>query len=115
MGLLQRRDLNRMRRKVGEDRRINVRKSTMHVSNDGKFAVDSVPIKVQDLNFSYTSGRTPVTLLRNVSCEFEQGSVYAFVGPPRQGKSTFMKLLGQAMLADSSDGKIFVPPHLRIL
>jgi len=114
--LHQRKEINRMRRKVGESRRTVLRATVKHVANDGKFAVDSISIKVEDLNFSYSgSGRTPVTLLRNVSCEFDQGSVYAFVGPPRQGKSTFMKLLGQAMLTDSSEGKIFVPPHLRIL
>ena len=55
-------------------------------------------------------------LLDGVSATFAQGMMYAIVGPPHQGKSTFLKVLGQVLLPDRGHaGYIFVPPHLRVL
>jgi len=55
-------------------------------------------------------------ILSNVNASFPQGKMYAFVGPPHQGKSTLMKLMGQVLLPnEKTNGNIFVPPHLRLL
>eukprot|EP00929_Paragymnodinium_shiwhaense_P091149 TRINITY_DN51190_c0_g1_i1.p1 TRINITY_DN51190_c0_g1~~TRINITY_DN51190_c0_g1_i1.p1 ORF type:complete len:847 (+),score=135.48 TRINITY_DN51190_c0_g1_i1:235-2775(+) len=80
------------------------------------FVVDKVKIIVSDLSFSYPTG-DPV--LRNLSQEFEQGKLYAFIGPSKGGKTTFLKLLGQVLIPeqalDDDDESVFIPPHLRIL
>lgn len=80
-------------------------------------AVDAVHIRVQNLSFSYKpeKGEKQVAVLDNVNISFEQGKLYAFVGPPREGKSTLLKLLGEALYPQENCGDIFVPPHLRVL
>jgi len=76
------------------------------------FAVDMVKIEIQNLSFYF--GDRPILL--NVNATFPQGKLFAFIGPPHQGKSTLLKLMGQVLLPnENSDGSIFVPPHLRVL
>jgi len=83
------------------------------------FPVDLVNISVNSVAFKYPSTSN---IINNVSMSFAQGKLYAFVGPPHQGKATFLKLLGQVLLPADADldggtdgGSVFVPPHLRIL
>jgi ABC-type multidrug transport system fused ATPase/permease subunit len=81
------------------------------------FAVDSIQIRTENLSFSFPSSSLGAgrQILKDVSASFDQGKLYAFVGEPHQGKSTFLRLLGQVYLPADGCGSIFVPPHLRIL
>jgi len=131
--LLNRMSINRMRRAKGNELRIAARSdmaarksnviSTVQTNTsqvaiaktdqgEDVFAVDLVEISVS--NLSYYFDDRPV--LKQVNVSFQQGKLYAFVGPPHQGKSTLLRLLGQVLLVDEeTHGNIFVPPHLRVL
>jgi ABC-type multidrug transport system fused ATPase/permease subunit len=106
-------NINRARRREGKVQREAAKRAAVDKTS---YAVDTVKIQLKNLSFSYHGG-PPV--IDNVSQEFEQGKLYAFVGPPGGAKSTFLKLLGQVLLpngATSQDNSpIFIPPHLRIL
>jgi len=126
--LVTRMNLNRRRRELGNASRMEARKR-LSLSTGGLagqlgtgtaktdkgeevFAVDIVQIEVKELTFAYDG----VACLRGVNASFDQGMLYAVVGPAHQGKSTFLKLLGQVLLPDDrAKGYIFVPPHLRVL
>eukprot|EP00747_Dinoflagellata_sp_TGD_P080316 gnl/TRDRNA2_/TRDRNA2_160841_c0_seq1.p1 gnl/TRDRNA2_/TRDRNA2_160841_c0~~gnl/TRDRNA2_/TRDRNA2_160841_c0_seq1.p1 ORF type:complete len:902 (+),score=160.81 gnl/TRDRNA2_/TRDRNA2_160841_c0_seq1:85-2790(+) len=96
------------------------------------FPVDSVNISLRNVGFSHSfdaeaelearatgaklsagPDRSVKPLFANVNLEFEQGKVYAFIGLPRAGRSTFLKLLAQVEMP--SEGEVFVPPHMRVL
>jgi len=111
--LPQRMRINRMRRQEGEDKRQIMRSTVPQHADSEEFAVDQVEIEVKSLSFQYATGAPPV--LFGISLNFEQGKLYAFVGPPHEGKATLLKLLGQVLLPQENGGHIFVPPHLRIL
>ena len=74
-------------------------------SGTGVFAVDLLPNRLIDVTFRYDH-----VILESLSHNFEQGELYAFVGP---GKSTFMRLMGQVLVPDQ--GFLGIPPHLRVL
>jgi len=112
--------INRERQHHGEKKRLEARskdssKPPQMVQTDAGqtvFAVDLVSIEI--LNLTYRFDQRPI--LRNVNASFPQGRLYAFVGPPHQGKSTLLKLMGGVLLPnETSNGSIFVPPHLRVL
>jgi len=100
--------------------------STDQLAHDA-LAVDLIPIQVHKLSFSYApkestqqqqlsaDGAKKLLVLDQVSVSFDQGKLYAFVGPPREGKATFLKLLGQSLYPVPGCGDIFMPPHLRCL
>lgn len=115
--LPQRLRINRMRRKQGEEARQRLRQNSGRggPSNgtESAFAVDMVEIEVTNLSFQYVVNAPPVMM--NVNLTFPQGQLYAFVGPPHEGKATLLKLLGQVLLPQEGGGSIFVPAHLRIL
>mmetsp|Transcript_77863 Transcript_77863/g.166990 ORF Transcript_77863/g.166990 Transcript_77863/m.166990 type:complete len:860 (-) Transcript_77863:76-2655(-) len=121
--LLELMAINRKRRKEGHEKRHEMRDALSKTQFDpGAFAVDSVPIRISNLTFSYQSSHAAQRgmphaepLLKAVNASFEQGKLYAFVGPPHEGKGTILKLLGQAINPAEGEGDIFVPPHLRIL
>jgi len=75
------------------------------------FTVDTVPVEFEELTFSQNDKQ----IMLNVSQQFAQGKFYAFVGPPRQGKATLLKLIGQVLVPNPSNGYVIVPPHLRVL
>jgi ATPase subunit of ABC transporter with duplicated ATPase domains len=113
--LPQRLVINRMRRQEGEAARQSMRaaNSLQNSASAELFAVDQVEIQLRNLSFQYTTMAPPV--LMGVNLTFEQGKLYAFVGPPHEGKATLLRLLGQVLLPQEGGGTIFVPPHLRIL
>jgi len=75
------------------------------------FVVDTIPIQIKNLTYHYEKH----LVCSNLSAEFHQGGLYAFVGPAHQGKGTLLKLLGQVLLPSEGSGEVFIPPHLRIL
>jgi len=102
--------INRMRREQGEKQRQEARSSSKET-----FAVDTIPIALTNMSFKYPD---KPRILNQVNITFDQGKMYAFVGPPHQGKATLLKLLGQVLLPEMGEedsGTLFTPPHLRVL
>eukprot|EP00928_Gymnodinium_smaydae_P011913 TRINITY_DN14356_c0_g1_i2.p1 TRINITY_DN14356_c0_g1~~TRINITY_DN14356_c0_g1_i2.p1 ORF type:complete len:873 (-),score=191.78 TRINITY_DN14356_c0_g1_i2:103-2721(-) len=113
--------INRMRRKVGHEKRMEKRSEVMSAPRNlsHTFAVDLVKIEISDFCYSFASIGA---LLNNVNLTFEQGKMYAFTGPPHQGKATLLKLIGQVLPTEiqhseqvQCSGRLFIPPHLRVL
>lgn len=116
--LLTRMSIARKRQKEGRLAREEARSFMTDAQKaSGEFAVDSVQLAVQDLSFSYGFSNTEklYPVLEHVNIKFDQGKLYAFVGPPREGKATFLKLLGCDLYPQGDSGDIFIPPHLRVL
>eukprot|EP00929_Paragymnodinium_shiwhaense_P113968 TRINITY_DN82278_c0_g1_i1.p1 TRINITY_DN82278_c0_g1~~TRINITY_DN82278_c0_g1_i1.p1 ORF type:complete len:844 (+),score=118.31 TRINITY_DN82278_c0_g1_i1:75-2606(+) len=111
MDLRQRKDINRMRRAVGEEERQKQRNNTAEAGT-GEFPVDRVPLRLEDMSFKFQT--SDHYIFNSVSLVLQQGLIHCFVGPANAGKATLLKLLGLQLLPDS-DSKVFVPPHLRIL
>ncbi|MBP3460588.1 MAG: ABC transporter ATP-binding protein [Lachnospiraceae bacterium] len=63
-------------------------------------------IKVENVNYSYKTKYQTVHAVKNVSCSFEKGLIYAIVGESGSGKSTLLSLLAGLDVAD--DGCITV-------
>lgn len=63
-------------------------------------------IKVLNVSFSYKSKYQVVEALKNVSCTFEKGKMYAIYGESGSGKSTLLSLM--AGLDEADEGSIFV-------
>lgn len=119
---------NRERRKKGSSLRQDLRTASTRRIADMKaqpastpsidmppecmFAVDQIPIHIKVKGFAYSHGSK---VLDNVDLQLTQGHMYAVVGPPHEGKATFMKLIGQVIVPSGDVASIFVPPHLRIL
>lgn len=117
--LAQRMSVNRERRRVGHIKAAQAREEhnpqggsiMMTDRGDLIFAVDTIPIEFEALTFKQNEKQ----IMTNVSMQFAQGKFYAFVGPPRQGKATLLKLIGQVLVPSPSSGYVIVPPHLRVL
>ena len=60
-------------------------------------------LEVKDVSFSYQSKYQTNAVLKNVSCEFEAGKVYAVVGKSGSGKSTMLSLLGGLDVPDEGE------------
>eukprot|EP00930_Biecheleria_cincta_P096259 TRINITY_DN88131_c0_g1_i1.p1 TRINITY_DN88131_c0_g1~~TRINITY_DN88131_c0_g1_i1.p1 ORF type:complete len:879 (+),score=147.93 TRINITY_DN88131_c0_g1_i1:104-2740(+) len=76
------------------------------------FALDLLPIKVHNMNFSFPGGG-PLPGLSTGTLEIKQGTLVSLVGPHSEGKSTLLKILGEVILPPC--GTCFVPSHLRVL
>lgn len=63
-------------------------------------------IKVEDLSYSYQNKYQKIEAVREVSCSFEAGKMYAVTGESGSGKSTFLSLL--AGLDRPESGRILV-------
>ncbi len=63
-------------------------------------------IEVLNVSFSYKSKYQVVEALKNVSCTFEKGKMYAIYGESGSGKSTLLSLM--AGLDEADEGSIFV-------
>lgn len=50
-------------------------------------------LELQDVSYSYNGKQSRVDAIKQVSCSFEQGKVYAIVGKSGSGKSTLLSLL----------------------
>lgn len=59
-------------------------------------------LEIQDLNYSYDGGKTPV--LKDLNFAFEKGSTYAIVGKSGAGKTTLLSLISG--LDTPTSGKI---------
>lgn len=124
--------------------RVNALELEKPGDDDNWITVDNLPICIGNVHFAYEtfskmpldfSKDDPGSLMseRDVSArelstrrcrinlngvaEIQQGNVVAFVGPPKQGKSTLLKILGGEILAVGAGirAKSFVPSHLRLL
>jgi len=110
--------VNESWRTQGEEFRQAARRSSQRAVEGSVtgFPVDLVPISLSKLSFKYPN-KPPI--LQNVDIMFEQGKMHAFVGPPHEGKATFLRLIGQVLIpqstADFNSGTVFIPPHLRVL
>jgi putative ABC transport system ATP-binding protein len=60
-------------------------------------------LEVKDVSFSYQSKYQTNVVLKNVTCEFEAGKVYAVVGKSGSGKSTMLSLLGGLDVPDEGE------------
>mgnify|MGYP002572864007 CR=1 FL=1 len=58
----------------------------------------------KDVKYEYRNSYQTVKAVGGVSCEFEQGKVYAIVGSSGSGKTTFLSLL--AGLDKPTEGEI---------
>ena len=63
-------------------------------------------IKVEHVSYAYRSKYQTIQALKDVSCEFESGKIYAVTGESGSGKSTLLSLL--AGLDVPKEGSIFV-------
>ena len=63
-------------------------------------------VRVEHVNYTYRTKYQSVEALKDVSCSFEDGAMYAIVGKSGSGKSTLLSLL--AGLDLPTDGSIFV-------
>ncbi len=63
-------------------------------------------IKVTNVNYSYRTKYQTVHAVKDVSCTFENGHMYAIVGESGSGKTTLLSLLAGLDVAD--DGQIIV-------
>lgn len=63
-------------------------------------------IEVRNVSFSYKSKYQVVEALKNISCTFEAGKLYAIYGESGSGKSTLLSLLAGLDVAD--EGSILV-------
>lgn len=60
-------------------------------------------IEVKNVSFSYKSKYQVVEALKNVSCTFEAGKIYAIHGESGSGKSTLLSLLAGLDVADEGN------------
>mgnify|MGYP003303454510 FL=1 len=63
-------------------------------------------IKIQNVKFSYKNKYQVVEALKDVSCTFETGKVYAIYGESGSGKSTLLSLMAGLDIAD--EGNILI-------
>lgn len=63
-------------------------------------------IKIQNVKFSYKNKYQVVEALKDVSCTFETGKVYAIYGESGSGKSTLLSLMAGLDIAD--EGSILI-------
>jgi putative ABC transport system ATP-binding protein len=60
-------------------------------------------LEIKDVSFSYRSKFQTNEVLKNVTCAFEAGKVYAIVGKSGSGKSTMLSLLGGLDVPDEGE------------
>jgi putative ABC transport system ATP-binding protein len=51
-------------------------------------------LEIKDVSFSYRTKYQTNKVIKNVTCEFDAGKVYAIVGKSGSGKSTMLSLMG---------------------
>jgi ABC-type multidrug transport system fused ATPase/permease subunit len=83
----------------------------LQLSSGSRFGTDGIPIRLQGMSFCYEGFVEKI--LDHVDLSVPQGKLVAVVGSRRQGKSTFLKILGQVLFP--TEGVYFVPSYLRIL
>lgn len=121
-------DVNRQRRELTKIARLEVMHSDDKDAEDRKrrprgskalqspasapisFRTDQITLKVRGVSFMYNDGPY---MLRNVNVEVAQGNLVAVVGQHGSGKGTLLRLIGHNIFP--TEGRIFIPTHLRIL
>ena len=63
-------------------------------------------IKVEHISYSYQNQYQKIEAVKDISCGFEVGSLYAIVGESGSGKSTFLSLLAGLDAPDS--GRVLI-------
>lgn len=63
-------------------------------------------IKVENVSYSYSNKYQKIDALRDVSCTFDKGNIYAITGESGSGKSTLLSLL--AGLDTPQEGHIYI-------
>ncbi len=71
-------------------------------------SANSFAISIQNLNYAFHTGQ-PV--LKNISLQVPQGSIYGFLGPNGAGKTTTMRLLTGLLPQQGSHIRFFGEPH----
>jgi len=102
---------NRERRRMTREIRTPEKMKELRLSSGYRFGTDGIPISLQGMSFCYEGSDEKI--LDHVDLSVPQGKLVAIVGSRRQGKSTFMKILGQVLFP--TEGVYFVPSYLRIL
>jgi ABC-type multidrug transport system fused ATPase/permease subunit len=78
------------------------------------FALDRVNIQCYMMTFSYSGfDGHDIQVFNGIGFDIPQGNLVTFTGPRGSGKATLLQLFGGVLFP--SHGRIFVPPHLRVL
>jgi ABC-type multidrug transport system ATPase subunit len=59
-----------------------------------------VAVKVDQVKKTFTTGKTVVTALENISFDVNEGELFGVIGPDGAGKTTLFRILTTLMLAD---------------
>lgn len=90
--------------KTDETRLDQTTVSTDKTTNTASQQSDMPVLRLDDVSYSYTKGGKRV--LKNISHDFQSGSVHAITGPSGAGKTTMLSLISG--LANPTEGKVFV-------
>ncbi len=60
-------------------------------------------LSLESVRYKYSNKYQSVEALKDVNCEFEQGTIYAIVGKSGSGKSTMLSLMAGLDLPDNGD------------
>lgn len=66
-------------------------------------------LKLENINYSYIDGGYERVILKDLSCEFEQGKFYTILGPSGSGKTTLLSIIGG--LDSAKSGEIYFNGH----
>jgi len=88
-------------------------------TDEAFFATDLLQIVARSISFTYPkreAGAGGNTVIHEASFDISQGKLVAITGPRGSGKATLLNLIGNVLHTEEySGGKLFVPPHLRVL
>merc|ERR1712070_140122 len=90
----------------------------LDMSDPHELPADRLPIVLRDVDFKYHIGEDETSLhtVQKLNANFRQGHLICLTGPPKQGKSTILRLLGESILPDEvKENLVFVPPHVRVV
>ena len=88
--------------KTDETRLDQTTVSTDKTTNTASRQSDMPVLRLDDVSYSYTKGGKRV--LKNISHDFQSGSVHAITGPSGAGKTTMLSLISG--LANPTEGKV---------
>lgn len=88
--------------KTDETRLDQTTVSTNKTTNTASQQSDMPVLRLDDVSYSYTKGGKRV--LKNISHDFQSGSVHAITGPSGAGKTTMLSLISG--LANPTEGKV---------
>ena len=88
--------------KTDETRLDQTTVSTDKTTNTTSQQSDMSVLRLDDVSYSYTKGGKRV--LKNISHDFQSGSVHAITGPSGAGKTTMLLLISG--LANPTEGKV---------